>query len=114
MNYHIIFTTKYREDLLDGKMNQTEKILIQTATKYNIKIDTIKSMADHVHLLVISDKSTSKISRILKSISAIELRRQYPELKESGNHLWAKGYFAREIPNKQMEVVRRYIKNQNS
>ena len=76
-------------------------------------------MPDHIHIFI-STKPTvapSDVVRTLKSISAIELFKQYPELKKFYSRcgsLWSKGYFASSVGNVSEETVRRYIQEQKS
>ncbi len=59
--------------------------------------------------------SPSAIMQIIKSISAKEFFRCYPEIKKRyfwGGKLWTQSYFVETIGNANEEVIREYVKNQ--
>ena len=76
-------------------------------------------MPDHIHIFL-SAKPTvapTDIVRTLKSISAIKIFEEYPELKKfyaRCGSLWSKGYFVSTIGNVSSQTIKRYIQNQNS
>jgi len=72
--------------------------------------------ADHVHLLVkVPPKvSISELKGRVKGMTAIQIFRQFPYLKEKpywGNHFWAKGYFVDTV-GVDAEMIRKYVKYQ--
>ena len=84
------------------------------AERYELEIDTMEVMADHVHIFVSSPPrySPSEVVQLLKSISAREVFRRYPGVKEQlwGGELWNDGYFVRSVGDEvTAEVIRRYI-----
>ena len=53
--------------------------------------------------------------QIIKSISAREFFRRYPEIKRKyfwGGKLWTQSYFVETIGNANEEVIREYVRNQ--
>ena len=74
-------------------------------------------MSDHIHLFVGAKPTVSPIDivRTLKSITAIELFRQYPKLKtfygRRGSLLTA-GNFISTIGNVSAETIKKYIEEQ--
>jgi putative transposase len=70
---------------------------------------------DHMHIFFEAPPrlSPGRIVQILKSISARELFRQYPLLRQKlwGGRLWGNGYFVRAVVDEVTDdVIRRYIK----
>ena len=120
LQYHIIWCPKFRFNVLKNGIDESLKsILFKISDRYGYEIKEIEVMPDHIHIFI-STKPTvapSDVVRTLKSISAIELFKQYPELKEFYSRcgsLWSKGYFASSVGNVSEETVRRYIQEQKS
>ena len=72
---------------------------------------------DHIHLLIQSnpDDSFSKIVKTIKSISAREMFKSFPELKRLmwGASLWETGYFVRTVGDETTTVmIKKYIEKQ--
>jgi putative transposase len=88
------------------------------AERYELEIDTLEVMSDHVHMfLIVPPKySPSNVVQILKSVSARELFSRHAELREElwGGELWSDGYFVRSIGDEvTADVIRWYIKLQH-
>lgn len=120
LQYHIIWCPKFRFNVLKNGIDESLKsILFKISDRYGYEIKEIEVMPDHIHIFI-STKPTvapSDVVRTLKSISAIELFKQYPELKKFYSRcgsLWSKGYFASSVGNVSEEAVRRYIQEQKS
>lgn len=120
LQYHIIWCPKFRFNVLKNGVDKSLKdILLKISNRYGYEIKEMEIMPDHIHIFI-STKPTvapSDVVRTLKSISAIELFKQYPELKKFYSRcgsLWSKGYFASSIGNVSEETVRRYIQEQKS
>ena len=59
--------------------------------------------------------SPSDVMQVIKSISAREFFRRYPEIKKKyfwGGKLWTQSYFVETIGNANEEVIRAYVQNQ--
>jgi putative transposase len=81
---------------------------------YDIEIQEMELMEDHIHLLVSFSPSRSigEAVRIIKSLSGRGLFREFPGLKKRlwGGELWEDGYFARTVGDRiTSEVIRKYI-----
>ena len=120
LQYHIIWCPKFRFNVFKNGIDESLKsILFKISDRYGYEIKEIEVMPDHIHIFI-STKPTvapSDVVRTLKSISAIELFKQYPELKKFYSRcgsLWSKGYFASSVGNVSEEAVRRYIQEQKS
>ena len=120
LQYHIIWCPRFRFNVLKNGVDESLKeILLKISQRYEYEIKEMEIMPDHIHIFI-STKPTvapSDVVRTLKSISAIELFKQYPDLKKFYSRcgsLWSKGYFASSIGNVSEETVRRYIQGQKS
>ena len=120
IQYHIIWCPKFRFNVLKGNVeSELKQILWIISTQYEFEIKEIEIMPDHIHLFI-STKPTiapTDVVRILKGISARELFKKFPKLKEFYNRsgsLWSKGYFASTVGKVSEETVKRYIQEQKT
>jgi putative transposase len=119
LKYHFVWIPKYRKLVLRGEVAQSLKEVFQGITeRYEMEIDTMEVMPDHVHLFLGAPPkySPSRVVQILKSISAREMFRRHPELRKQlwGGELWSDGYFVRTVGDQvTAAVIRRYIKLQH-
>jgi putative transposase len=115
--YHSWFTTKHKKlilvDIIDQRIHELMK---EIATEKDIRLLASGSMPDHMHLLFGLEKhqSISWVIKTFKGISSRRISQEFDLLKEHfrTNYVWARGYNAKEIPEKDLSVVARYILNQ--
>ena len=117
IQYHIVWTTKYRYRVLQGKVAERLRELIrQGCEARSITIIQGAIGKEHVHLLISCPPSlsVSKIVQYLKGRSSKLLQDEFKELKKRywGQHLWATGYFCRTVGTVTQEMIENYIKNQ--
>jgi putative transposase len=118
LKYHFVWITKYRYQILKGKVAQrTREIIRQGCVARNIIIVRGSVGKDHVHLLVSCPPvlSPSKVAQYLKGRSSRLLQEEYPQLKQQywGQHLWARGYFCATVGAVNEETIREYIEGQH-
>ena len=83
--YHIIWCPKFRYNVLqNGVDTAIKRILYEICDKYNYSIKALEVMPDHIHIFVDCPQTVAPcdIARTLKSISAVELFKIYPQLKQ--------------------------------
>lgn len=102
LKYRFVWVPKYRRQVLQGEVAKGLKQVFKgIAERYELEIDTMEVMEDHVYLFVSSppEYSPSHVLGVLKSVSAREVLRRYPEVKERlwGGELWSDGYFVRSV-----------------
>jgi putative transposase len=118
LKYHFVWTPKYRKDLLTGEVAEVlGEILQRVAEAYDMEIDTMEVMEDHVHvfLSVPPRYSPARVMQIMKSISARELFARFPWVRRKlwGGEFWGDGYFVRSVGDQvTTEIIRRYIQYQ--
>ena len=120
IKYHIVFCIKYRKDLfLDEKYVETVKnICKDIEDRFHVKFETTGFDEDHVHFLLESLTtiySPAKIFQFVKSILAIELFKNHPDLKKElwGGEFWSDGGFVSTVgEGANAEIIRKYIQNQ--
>lgn len=87
--------------------------------RYGYSLLAQEVMPDHVHLFISAPPTTSPTSvvGVIKSITAIELFRRYPELKRRyfwGSGLWSDGYYVGTAGTVTSETVKKYIAEQKN
>ena len=117
IEYHIVWTTKYRYKVLKGNVAERLRELIrQGCEARNITIIRGSIGKEHVHLLISSppNMAPSQIIQYLKGRSSKLLQGEFKELKRKywGQHLWAPGYFCRTVGTVTEEMIKNYIENQ--
>ena len=114
IEYHIVWTTKYRYKVLCGKIaERTRQLIRQGCNSMNVTIIKGSISKEHVHLLVSCPPSisVSKLVQQLKGKSSRTLQIEYKELKRKywGSHLWASGYFCRSVGTVTRDIIKEYI-----
>ena len=119
LKYHIVWVPKYRKMILEGSIApRLKEIFQEIAERYEFAIDTMEVMKDHVHLFLEAPPrySPAQVVRIMKSISAKIIFKEFPAVKKQlwGGELWNDGYFVRSTGDKvTAEVIRKDIKYQH-
>ena len=117
LQYHLVWTTKYRYKVLNGRIAERTRELIRQSCK-SMDITIIKGAIskDHVHILISCPPSLSisKIVQQIKGKSSRVLLLEYKDLKRRywGQHLWASGYFCRSVGVITDKIIKEYIENQ--
>lgn len=114
IEYHIVWTTKYR--VLEGRIAERARELIrQSCNGMNVTIIKGTIGKEHIHLLISCQPSlsVSKIVQQLKGKSSRTLQMEFKELKKRywGQHLWGSGYFSRSVGIVTKEIIKDYIEN---
>ena len=118
INYHIVWSTKYRKKVLNTTIEKRLKeILFNVAKEKGFDIAEIEvGTQDHIHVFVsaIPKISISYIAKMMKGISGRLLLKEFPEIsKELWNgELWNPSYYVETIGNVSIEAIRKYIQNQ--
>lgn len=117
LQYHLVWTTKYRYKVLNGKIaERTRELIRQSCKAMDITIIKGAISKDHVHILISCPPSISisKIVQQIKGKSSRILLQEYRDLKRRywGQHLWASGYFCRSVGVITDKIIKEYIENQ--
>ena len=113
--YHTVWAPKYRKWIVREDIRQRAAALLrEIADNFQFEIEEMEVAKDHVHLFLNSPPryAIAKVVGILKSISASELFKEFPELRRQlwGGEFWEDGYFVRTVGDQvTAEVVKRYI-----
>ena len=94
--YHIVWVPKYRYWILKGQVKQEiEKTIHVYCGRLDCEVVELNVQPDHVHLLLKMPpkRSISELMGYLKGKTAIQIFRQFPNLKKRpywSNHFWAR------------------------
>ena len=116
--YHFVWIPKYRHKVFKEPYRESLKAIIRKiGYDYNIEIVELEVPVDHIHMVVRSEPkiSPSKIMQTIKSISARNFFKFYPEIRKKyfwGGHLWTQSFFVETIGNANEETIRQYVQNQ--
>jgi putative transposase len=119
VNYHIVWSTKYRKEVLSEKIQAGLKsIFNEIAHDKGFIIAAMEIMPDHVHMFVSAHPkiSPSYITKMLKGISARKTLMQYPELTKQlwKGHLWNSSFYIETIGSISEDAIKKYIENQKT
>lgn len=113
--YHVIFTTKYRRDVLCGDIEKDLRdLILDKQDEYGYEILELEIMPDHVHLLVDVDPyvGVHKVVRKIKGYSSHVLRDTYKSLTTRIPCLWTRSKFISSVGEVSLDVVKKYIEEQ--
>ncbi|OIN95703.1 MAG: hypothetical protein AUJ48_02695 [Deltaproteobacteria bacterium CG1_02_45_11] len=114
--YHLVWAPKYRKLVLKSEVKEFVKELFEEILgARDCEVMEMEIAEDHVHIFTsIPPKySIGNIVRVLKSVSAKEVFRRYPEAKRElwGGEFWEDGYFVRTVGDKiTSDTIKNYIK----
>ncbi len=117
IEYHIVWTTKYRYRVLTGRIAERARELIrQSCNSMDVSILKGSIGKEHIHLLVSCPPSlsVSKLVQQLKGKTSRVLLNENRNLKKRywGQHLWSGGYFCRSVGTVTQGIIKEYIENQ--
>jgi len=116
--YHYVCPAKYRKVVFSPEVDNTIKeTCFEISKRYQVHFLEIGTDNDHVHFLVqaVPSYSPTKIITLIKSITAREVFRHHPEVKEQlwGGEFWSDGYFINTVSKFGDEsTISRYVKEQ--
>ena len=114
--YHIVFTPKYRREIIYNQYRESLREIIKLLCKYKgVEILEGHLMPDHVHLVLsIPPKlSVSAFMGYLKGKNALMMFERHANLKyKFGNRkFWAEGYYVSTVGLHEA-TVRKYVREQ--
>jgi putative transposase len=112
--YHIVFSTKYRANLIDpGLRDELYPLIAGIVRNEGGRLLAVGGMPDHVHLLVRSKPALS-VSDLLRSLKANSSRWVGERADLPAGFAWQEGYGAFSISESSAAAVCRYIQNQET
>ena len=117
---HMVFCSKYRRKVFTPAVfARLRKSFERTARMLEIDLLAVEADRDHVHLMISFPPrlALSTIVQRLKCAASRDVRAQkYPEIRRVlwGARFWSASYFVVSCGGAPLEVVKRYVENQNS
>jgi len=118
--YHFVCPAKYRRVVFSETVDQSLKeICLEISKRYEIAYIEIGIDKDHMHFLIqsIPIMSPTRIIQIVKSITAKEIFKLHPEVKEQlwGGEFWTKGFYVNTVGRHGDEnTIQAYVKAQGT
>lgn len=116
IGYHVVFSTKYRYNLLRySAATLLKELLTETSLQAGVNIRTMEVMPDHVHLFITAPPSlpVPDFVRKLKGRTSFILRRRFKYLRKYPS-LWTRSFFVESVGHISEKTVVKYIENQKS
>ncbi len=117
----MVFSVKYRRKLLQDNdhINYIKSICLEIGERYWFDFDAIGTDGDHVHIFVGAAPrySPSKVMQIVKSITAREFFKKFPEVRKLlwGGEFWSDGgYIGTVGDGAKADVIRNYVETQGT
>jgi len=119
IHVHLVFVTKYRRVVFEHEhMTFLEKTFREVCKKADAELVEFNGEADHVHLLLSYNPKTSisVLTNSLKGVSSRLLAKEYGRLHKWywKGVLWSPSYFASSCGGAPLEVLKKYIQNQDA
>ena len=118
--YHIVCPAKYRRKVFSKSVEKTlQETCKGISQRYEINVIEIGSDEDHVHFFVqsVPTYSPKKIVQTIKSITAIQIFKKHPEVKEKlwGGKFWTSGYYVNTVGQYgNSKMIKKYVQNQGT
>ena len=118
--YHYVCPAKYQRVIFSDSVDKNLKnVCLEISKRFEIEFLEIGTDKDHVHFLIQSfpTMSPTQIIRTVKSITAKELFKLHPEIKEKlwGGEFWSKGYYVNTVGRHGDEnTIQQYVKGQGT
>ena len=117
----MVLCIKYRKKLLSGnnKIEYFKYVCSELGERYQFVFDAIGTDGDHIHIFVgaAPKHSPSRIMQIIKSITAREIFKKFPEIKKA---LWGSefrsdgGYIGTVGDGILSDIIRNYVETQGT
>ena len=115
--YHLVWCPKRRRDVFKTPevRERANTVIREICEAYGIEITEMEVAVDHLHLMLSfpPSRSIGEVVRIIKSISARTLFREFPWLRRRlwSGEVWEDGYFVRTVGDRMTsDVIQKYIR----
>ncbi|MCL4294418.1 MAG: IS200/IS605 family transposase [Anaerolineae bacterium] len=115
LNYHLVWTPKYRRTILTDLMaSRLVELFKEIAEKWGVQIIAQEVMPDHIHLFVSAPPrySPAKLAQLFKGTTSYVLRLEFPQVRQAiwkEGTLWSPGYYVDTAGNVSTVTIQRYI-----
>ena len=117
LGYHIIWTTKYRRNVLtDDVAIVLKRMLLEKSKELSLSLEIMEVMTDHVHVFVKSEPihSPHYIVQQFKGYTSKKIRDAFPHIQSRLPSLWTRSYYCESVGNMSEDVIKKYIENQKN
>ena len=115
--FHVIWTVKYRKELLTGKIEERLKeIIYEVCQEKEVELKAIEVMPDHVHVFIDADprQPLHLLIKAFKGRTSNELRKEFKILTTRIPSLWTRSYFCCTVGHISEETIQKYIEEQKN
>jgi putative transposase len=115
LNYHLVWTPKYRRSVLDGPIaGRLRTLMSEIAAEHGWTVIELAVQPDHVHLFVRCRPTDSPhlVVRAMKGRTSRVLRQEFAVLRRRLPTLWTRSYFCGTAGNVSAATIQRYIEAQ--
>jgi putative transposase len=121
LKLHLVLVTKYRRRCLCTLMVRSlSDIFIELARRWDSQLIEFGAEADHVHLLLAVNPKIQP-SKLVNNFKTVSSRRLWAEhqrhLRQTycrSGTLWSRSYFVSSVGGAPLEVLKRYVQNQDA
>lgn len=120
MHVHLVFVAKYRRNVFSrAVLDDLDQIFRKVCEDFEAELVEFEGEYDHVHLLVNYHPKVS-ISTLVNSLKGVSSRlirkKNYPIISNKlwGPALWSPSYFAGSCGGAPIDVIRKYIEQQQT
>ena len=113
--FHVIWTVKYRKQLLIGEVEKRLKeIIYEVCDEKDVELKAIEVMSDHVHVFIVVDprQSLHLLVKAFKGRTSNKLRKEFKILTTRVPSLWTRSYFCCTVGHISEEIIQKYIEEQ--
>jgi putative transposase len=108
--YHIVWITKYRYKVLQGKLRERVRDIIrQVCREMGVQIIEGVLSSDHIHMFVSVPPhvAISDLMQRAKGRSSYKIQMEFPEIRKRywGRRFWARGYFCTTSGNVTDDII---------
>ena len=115
--YHVVFCTKYRRNVLEQKVSdRLKELILEKENEYKYEIIEISIMPDHVHLIIDSHPKIGIYNQVtkIKGYTSHMLRKEFSQLKSRLPTLWTRSKFISTTGDVSLDSLKKYIEEQKS
>ena len=118
--YHVVCPAKYRREVFSESVEKTLQETCEGMSKrYEINFVEVGADKNHVHFFVqsVPTYSPKKIVQTIKSITAIQIFKKHPEVKEKlwGGKFWTSEYYVNTVGQYgNANMIKKYVQNQGA
>lgn len=118
VNYHIVWSVKYRRSVLSAEIEAyLQELFQEIAQEKEFEVVMMEvGEKDHIHVFASAHPkiAPSYMVKMLKGISARKLFLKFPQLKKRlwGGPLWNDSFFIETIGSISEQAIKKYIENQ--